>query len=236
MKIFITSIRDAGVCGEFPSSTRWVAGALAKWKVGAFLAELCLKNPQLGGVPGPANYCIAIYGYIYIYIYWYWAVVYKFDCRTSYQIEDGTALDQAFYSPVLNFRHTHTHTRTPTRTSWMITVCLKLFDVICTLYLNITFKVLMVCQWTLPSSCLKGLPNLSQHGRLVSQSPTSESCTAKLLRAFLPRNGENHQIVVNSKGIPKNLWILGFFGNLPMMNLEAFLVCQNSDSFKLHWL
>ena len=50
-EVFITSIRAAGVCGEFPSSSRWVAGALA---ASGKLVPFWLKfgsNPQLRGCP-----------------------------------------------------------------------------------------------------------------------------------------------------------------------------------------
>ena len=46
---------------------------LAPWQSGKLVPfwRNFVSNPQLGGVPGPANYCIAIYVHIHMYIYIY---------------------------------------------------------------------------------------------------------------------------------------------------------------------
>ena len=161
-------------------------------------------------------------------MHWYWAVVYKFDCRTSYQIEDGTALDQAFYSPVLNFR------RTDTSTSWMIRACLKLFDVICYIVFENNFQSIDGLSMNLAIIMFQGTSLWIMYGKFIA----SLSCQE---RWKPPNRGEKWG---NPQEIP---WILGFFGNLPMMNLEAvfgvskfrliYINCIGFSSFRdLFWM
>lgn len=154
---------------------------------------------NLGGVPGPANYCIAIYVYIYIDIgQWY----------TSLIAEQATKLrmEQHWIKHSIHQSSTFgTHTHTPTRTSWMIRVCLKLFDVICYIVFEYNFQSIDGFSMNLPFSCFKSFGFISYQTcpsttDLSPSLPVSESCTANYSELFCQER-ENPQIVVKKKYI-----------------------------------
>lgn len=154
---------------------------------------------NLGGVPGPANYCIAIYVYIYILILGSGIQVWLQNKLPNWGW-NSTGSSILFTSPQL-LAHTHT----PTRTSWMIRVCLKLFDVICYIVFEYNFQSIDGFSMNLPFSCFKSFGFISYQTcpsttDLSPSLPVSESCTANYSELFCQER-ENPQIVVKKKYI-----------------------------------
>lgn len=107
---------------------------------------------NLGGVPGPANYCIAIYVYIYILILGSGIQVWLQNKLPNWGW-NSTGSSILFTSPQL-LAHTHTHLHA--LLEWLEYASSYLMLSV-TLYSNITFKVLMVFQWTFPSHVSRAL-------------------------------------------------------------------------------